>query len=92
MVTWGAASCSGTTWNSGISLYVAPDGARTLMVINHPTLARGVVEGGGDTVEIFDVIEAPPVLGVTTFSLRHRKTVSAPEIHDPTVRQACDEP
>jgi len=54
----------------GLSLYIAPDGARTLMVINHH-LIGATIEALAASVEIFDVSESPE--GVT---LHHRASVT----------------
>jgi arylesterase/paraoxonase len=52
----------------GISLYTAPDGAKTLGVINHPTL-------GTANVLLFDIVEDRPNGGAPVISLRLRRTV-----------------
>lgn len=52
----------------GISLYIAPDGARRLFAVNHPA-------AGGQSVEIFDV--APDGL------LNHVKTITDPLLISP---------
>ena len=49
----------------GLSLYIAPDGTRTLMVINHPDPAKS-------TVEIYDV-----AIGGGAATLHHRASVSS---------------
>jgi arylesterase / paraoxonase len=64
----------------GISLWTAPDGTRTLFVVNHP---EGGVFGqdrpGSHTVEIFDVEEAPAGQFVEApVVLKHRRTVTSP--------------
>ncbi len=62
----------------GISLYVAPDGARTLMVVNHHTAEAMATDWQAHSVEIFDVSGSGDAL-----SLRHRRTVSAPLMSAP---------
>ena len=52
----------------GISLFTAPDGSRTLMVVNHP-------RGDEHTVEIFDLSDDEV--------LTHRRTVTDPLIMSP---------
>jgi arylesterase/paraoxonase len=51
----------------GLSLFVAPDGQRTLAVVNHAS---------GETVEIFDVIQEQGTDGPARPRLKHRRTVS----------------
>ena len=62
----------------GISLYTAPDGARTLMVVNHLTAGSLDTDWQANAVEIFDVTGEG-----ATLALRHRRTVSAPEMSAP---------
>jgi arylesterase/paraoxonase len=65
----------------GLSLYTGPDGARTLMVINHP-------HGEESTVEIYDVVD--PLDPVALPSLRYRVTVSSPSLVTPNDLVAID--
>lgn len=62
----------------GISLFVAPGGARTLMVVNHTTADGMATDAQAHAVEIFDVTGTGD-----TLALRHRRTVSAPEMTAP---------
>ena len=62
----------------GLSLYVAADGTRTLMVVNHTTPASLDTNWQANAVEIFDVTGEGAAL-----ALRHRRTVSAPEMSAP---------
>jgi len=54
----------------GISLYVAPDGTRTLMVINHQNAGEMVAESATQSVEVFAVTGTGDTLALT-----HRRTV-----------------
>lgn len=62
----------------GISLYTAPDGARTLMVINHAAVDAASTDWQVHSVEIFDVTGAGDAL-----ALKHRRTVSQPGMTSP---------
>jgi arylesterase/paraoxonase len=62
----------------GLSLFVAPDGTRTLMVVNHADPAAMRAEPAQQSVEIFDVTGAGDSL-----ALRHRRTVHADDITAP---------
>lgn len=68
----------------GLSLYTAPDGKKTLMVINHPY-------GAESTVEIYDVIDAQGegVSGTDT-RLAYRVTVTSPSLISPNDLVAVD--
>lgn len=57
----------------GLSLFVAPDGQRTLAVVNHAS---------GETVEIFDVIQVQGIDGPAMPRLKHRRTVSDPKFRN----------
>lgn len=65
----------------GLSLYTAPHGAKTLMVINHP-------QGEQSTVEIYDVVE-PGVPGDMP-TLAYRMTVTSPSLISPNDLVALD--
>jgi arylesterase/paraoxonase len=54
----------------GISLYVAPDGTRTLMVVNHRNPGAVIDDPSAQSVEIFDVTGAGDTLALT-----HRRTI-----------------
>ncbi len=62
----------------GISLYVAPDGARTLMVVNHLMPGSMDIDWQGHAVEIFDVTGEGAAL-----TLKHRRTVASPAMTAP---------
>lgn len=73
----------------GLSLYTAPDGRKTLMVINHPY-------GSESTVEIYDVIDSVGVDGGEGASdefprLAYRVTVTSPSLISPNDLVAVDE-
>ncbi|MFO1187111.1 MAG: SMP-30/gluconolactonase/LRE family protein [Alphaproteobacteria bacterium] len=57
----------------GLSLYVAPDGKRTLAAVNH---------ANGETVEIFDVIQEQGTDGPAVPRLKHRRTVGDPKFRN----------
>lgn len=65
----------------GLSLYTAPHGAKTLMVINHP-------QGEQSTIEIYDVIEPASVDDLP--SLAYRMTVTSPSLISPNDLVALD--
>lgn len=70
----------------GLSLYTAPDGAKTLMVINHPY-------GSESTVEIYDVIDGASVGdegGAQMPGLTYRLTVTSPSMISPNDLVALD--
>ncbi len=68
----------------GLSLYTAPDGARTLMVINHP-------QGEESTVEIYDVIDGAGEGGEDGLPrLAYRVTVTSPSLISPNDLVALD--
>lgn len=62
----------------GISLYVAPDGARTLMVVNHASTEAMATDWKTQSVEIFDVTGSGD-----TLALKHRRTVTAEAMSAP---------
>jgi len=62
----------------GLSLYTAPDGARTLMVVNHP-------DGVKNTVEIYDVIDAEDKENALP-RLAYQTTVTSPLSVNPNDR------
>lgn len=62
----------------GISLYVAPDGARTLMVVNHQDTTELVSDPTMQSIEIFDVVGAGE-----TLALKHRRTVHDADMTSP---------
>ncbi len=62
----------------GMSLWIGPDGSRTLFVVNHRR-ADFEKDDRGHTVEIFDVIEAPAGANVDRpVTLKHRRTIESP--------------
>lgn len=65
----------------GLSLYTAPHGAKTLMVINHP-------QGEQSTVEVYDVVE--PATAEDLPSLAYRVTVTSPSLISPNDLVALD--
>jgi len=60
----------------GLSLYVAPDGAKTLMAINHP-------KAGGHVVEFYDMAETPRDDGTVGVALVHRRSVAGGAMRSP---------
>jgi arylesterase/paraoxonase len=53
----------------GLSLFIGPDGKKSLAVVNH---------AGGEKIEIFDVVEGQGIDGPALPHIQHRRTVSDP--------------
>lgn len=63
----------------GIGYFKDAAGRRTLMVVNHPDMARDMADTDKHhTIEIFDVLYEVNMDGHASVTLRHRQTVTSP--------------
>lgn len=63
----------------GIGYFKDAAGRRTLMVVNHPDMARDMADTDKQhAIEIFDVLFEVDVDGHASVTLRHRQTVTSP--------------
>ncbi len=63
----------------GIGYFIDAAGNRTLMVVNHPDMARDMADTDKHhAIEIFDVIASVDGNGHAGVTLRHRQTVTSP--------------